>query len=76
VADPVEARRVYGVELLPWDALPRAHAVVAAVAHREFAQRPLADYVALLETDGAFIDVKAQFDAEALRERGVRVWRL
>jgi UDP-N-acetyl-D-galactosamine dehydrogenase len=76
VADPAEARRVYDAELLPWDALPRAHAVVAAVAHREFAQRPLADYTERLQADGAFIDVKAQFDAEALRERGVRVWRL
>jgi UDP-N-acetyl-D-galactosamine dehydrogenase len=67
---------VYGVELLPWDALPRAHAVVAAVAHREFAQRPLADYTARLHAGGAFIDVKTQFDADALRGRGVRVWRL
>ena len=76
VADPAEARHVYNAELLPWEALPRAHAIVAAVAHREFAQRPLADYAARLQPDAAFIDVKAQFDAEALRERGVRVWRL
>jgi UDP-N-acetyl-D-galactosamine dehydrogenase len=67
---------VYGVELLPWDALPRAHAVVAAVAHREFAQRPLADYAARLHAGGAFIDVKAQFDAQALRALGLRAWRL
>jgi UDP-N-acetyl-D-galactosamine dehydrogenase len=76
VADPIEARRIYGAELLPWESLPRAHAVVAAVAHQEFAQRATADYVALLQPGGAFIDVKAQFDAQALRERGVRVWRL
>ena len=76
VADPAEARRVYGVELLPWDALPRAHAVVAAVAHRAFAQRMPADYAARIETGGAFIDVKAQCDADALRALGVRVWRL
>ena len=36
VADPEEAQREYGVELEPWDALPRASAIVAAVAHREF----------------------------------------
>ena len=28
VADPDEARHEYGVELQPWHALPRAHAVV------------------------------------------------
>ncbi len=76
VADAADARRSHGVELVPWDALPRAHAVVAAVAHREFAQRPLAEYAARLQPGGAFIDVKAQFDADALAALGMRVWRL
>ena len=76
VADAAQAQRVYGAELLPWDALPRAHAIVAAVAHHAFAQRALDDYAALLEPGGALIDVKAQFDADALRALGVRVWRL
>ena len=76
VADPAEARRAYGAELLPWNALPRAQAVVAAVAHQEFAQRAPTEYAALLEPDGAFIDVKAHFDADALRALGLRVWRL
>ncbi len=76
VADPAEARRVYGAELLPWDELPRAHAVVAAVAHREFGQRAPEEYAALIEPGGAVIDVKAQFDADALSALGVRVWRL
>jgi len=76
VADPDEARREYGIELKEWDALPRARAIVAAVPHREFKQRPTDDYVRKLEQGGLYMDVKCQADAEKLRARGITVWRL
>jgi UDP-N-acetyl-D-galactosamine dehydrogenase len=76
VADPGEAVHEYGVELHDWDSLPRAHATVLAVAHREFAARPIDHFVGKLEQGGLFVDVKCQADAQALRERGVSVWRL
>jgi UDP-N-acetyl-D-galactosamine dehydrogenase len=76
VADPREAVHEYGVELVPWERLPRAQAIVAAVAHREFAARPLEDYLAKLAPEGLFVDVKCQMDRAALQSRGVRVWRL
>ena len=76
VADEKEAVHEYGVTLTPWDELPRAHAVVVAVAHREFNARPVGDYVDKLEPGGLFIDVKCQADVRSLRERGVSVWRL
>ena len=76
VADPGEAVHEYGVELHDWDSLPRAHATVLAVAHREFAARPVDHFVGKLEQGGLFVDVKCQADAQALRERGVSVWRL
>jgi len=76
VADPGEAVHEYGVELHDWDSLPRAHATVLAVAHREFAARPVDHFVGKLEKGGLFVDVKCQADAQALRERGVCVWRL
>jgi len=76
VADADEAVHEYGVTLTPWDRLPRAHAMVMAVAHRQFAARPCGDFVAKLEPGGLFVDVKCQADAAALREHGVSVWRL
>ncbi len=76
VADPEEAQREYGVELEPWDALPRASAIVAAVAHREFRNRPVDDFVAKLTQGGLYVDVKCQADAAALRAHGMSVWRL
>jgi len=76
VADAAEARHEYGVELVPFDALPRAAAIVAAVAHKEFRVRPLDDFVGKLVPGGVYADVKCQADAAALRARGVIVWRL
>ena len=76
VADPAEARREYGIDLKSWDALPRARAIVAAVAHRDFKRRPTDDYVTKLDEGGLYVDVKCQADAAQFRARGVNVWRL
>jgi UDP-N-acetyl-D-galactosamine dehydrogenase len=76
VAQPAEAEHEYGVKLVPWEALPRAAAMVGAVAHRAFKALPIDAYVAKLAPGGLFVDVKSQMDAAALTARGVRVWRL
>ena len=76
VAEPAHAMSEYEIALKAWDALPRAHAVVAAVAHREFRERPVEDFVAKLAPGGVYVDVKSTADAAALASRGVRVWRL
>lgn len=76
VADPQEAIHEYGVTLEPWERLPRANAIVAAVAHGAFKARPLDDFVGKLAPNGLYVDVKSQADAVALRARGIRVWRL
>ena len=76
VADAAEARHEYGLELESWDALPRADAIVAAVAHRQFVARPLADFVAKVANQACFIDVKGKFDLPALQRSGLTVWRL
>jgi UDP-N-acetyl-D-galactosamine dehydrogenase len=76
LADPAEATHEYGVELKAWEHLPKANAIVAAVAHKAFKARPLDEYVAKLAPGGLFVDVKCQMDAAALRAKGVQVWRL
>ena len=80
VHDPVasadEARQTYGLELLAWNDLPQADAVVVAVAHTELLARPLDAYFGKITPGGCFIDVKAQFPADTLRTQGLNVWRL
>ncbi|MFM2053544.1 MAG: hypothetical protein RL456_1581 [Pseudomonadota bacterium] len=75
-ADPDEAMHEYGVRLLPWEELPRADAIVAAVAHRGFQRLGPEDLGRKLVKGGCFIDVKAAFPEAALRAAGLRVWRL
>jgi UDP-N-acetyl-D-galactosamine dehydrogenase len=76
VADAEEAHHEYGVKLESWADLPRADAIVAAVSHRELVARSLADFQSKVVPNGVFVDVKSQFDAPALREAGLHVWRL
>ena len=76
VADANEARHEYGVEVTGWDDLPQAAAIVAAVGHRQFKERPLADYVGKLQKGGVLTDVKSIFNEAELVAQGVTVWRL
>jgi UDP-N-acetyl-D-galactosamine dehydrogenase len=76
VADPEDAMREYGVRLTSWDDLPRADAIVSAVAHGAYAQYSADDMVAKLVPNGVYVDVKSRADAAALRARGVQLWRL
>jgi UDP-N-acetyl-D-galactosamine dehydrogenase len=76
VASAAEAQHEYGIELVSWENLPRADAIIAAVSHRELLARPLTDLQAKLNEGGCFIDVKSQFDQKAISEAGFSVWRL
>ena len=75
-AETDEAMHEYGVRLLPFEELPRADAIVAAVSHREFMALSMEDIGKKLIKGGAFIDVKAAFDAQALLGAGYKLWRL
>ncbi len=77
LADAGECEHEYGERLTAWDALPQAHAIVAAVAHREYLAMGTAAIAGKLKPGGVFSDVKCKHDAAALRAAGAGVvWRL
>ncbi len=76
VADAGEARHEYGVELVSWEQLPAAAAVVSAVAHKELVEMSMDELCTKLVPGAIYTDVKCTSDAAALRARGYRVWRL
>lgn len=76
VASAAEAKHEYGIDLVSWENLPRADAIIAAVSHKELLERPLTDLQSKLNAGGCFIDVKSQFDQKAITEAGFSVWRL
>ncbi len=75
-AEAEEAMHEYGVKLHTWDQLPKADAIVAAVAHSEYLALKPADVATKLAAGGPFMDVKALFDSSALQAAGFNTWRL
>ncbi len=76
VAEEAEARHEYGVSLTPWDALPKAAAIVAAVSHSAYRDLGLPAIAAKGERGAVFTDVKSAFDPAAVSAAGLRLWRL
>ncbi len=76
IAERDEASHEYGVTLKSWEDLPRAHALIVAVAHQEFISKPQLELQTKLVEHGCFIDVKSQFDTDTFAQAGYHVWRL
>ena len=71
-----EAQHEYGIALTDWDRMPAADALVLAVSHREYLDKPLAALMEKVKLQGAVIDVKSVLDAGAVRASGRQLWRL
>jgi len=76
VAEPDEAMHEYGVKLVPWDELPKAAAVVAAVSHAQYRELGVEGIAAKAQPGAVFVDVKSAFDPQAVERAGMRLWRL
>ncbi|HWR92993.1 MAG TPA: nucleotide sugar dehydrogenase [Desulfobacterales bacterium] len=76
IADPREARHEYGVDLVKWEDLPKAAAVVAAVSHNAYRNRPQQDYLDKLQPNAVVADVKSRFPLDAFDGTGITLWRL
>ena len=76
IADKEEAHEEYGVNLVDWDKLPKANAIVAAVSHQAYQQQGLPALLDKLVDKGVFIDVKSAWDPAEVKKAGKAVWRL
>ncbi|MEO8102934.1 MAG: nucleotide sugar dehydrogenase [Betaproteobacteria bacterium] len=75
-ASAEEAQHEYGIALTDWERMPAADAVVLAVSHKEYLDKPLAALLEKVKLQGAVIDVKSVLDAGAVRAGGRQLWRL
>jgi UDP-N-acetyl-D-galactosamine dehydrogenase len=76
LANEIEAQHEYGLTLTPWEKLPQADALVAAVSHQSYEDRGLDALLAHLRPGGVFVDIKSIYSAQAIEQAGYRVWRL
>ncbi len=80
-ADSAAVKREYGVTLTPFEKLPKADCVIAAVGHRAFRalsvrQLPTLFKENLPDREKILLDVKSIYRIDDLRASGMRFWRL
>ena len=80
-ADAEVAKQVYGVDLVPFDAIPKADCVIVAVGHNEFRALSLMQLRELFKSElsndeRVLIDVKSLYRMDELKASGLRFWRL
>jgi UDP-N-acetyl-D-galactosamine dehydrogenase len=80
VHDPLanvdEVAEEFRLRMTAWDELPRADALIVAVAHQPFLALSVPMLAEKMMARGCFIDVKSKFDRRLLEGAGLRVWRL
>lgn len=78
--DPVvhadEAEHELGVQITPFKNLKKAHALIVAVKHKEFASIEKHSFKELTVENAALIDVKSLFSAKDIQALGMRYWSL
>lgn len=80
-ADADVAKQEYGVELTPWDEVPKADCVIVAVGHNEYRSMSVMQLKELFKADlkdeeKVLVDVKSLYRMDELKASGMRFWRL
>lgn len=76
VAEAKEARHEYGVDLVAWEDLPKAAAIVLAVGHREYKSKATTEILSKLEKGGVISDVKSILNPADFNDTSISLWRL
>jgi UDP-N-acetyl-D-glucosamine/UDP-N-acetyl-D-galactosamine dehydrogenase len=75
LADPVEARREYGIELVPIEGFTKLDGLILAVPHRMLGSDGWEKFFAALAPGGVFVDVKSVVDRDRVPP-GLHYWSL
>lgn len=80
-ADVAVAKEEYGVDLVPFEELPKADCLIVAVGHNEFRSMSMMKLKELFRDDTpdeekVLIDVKSLYRMDELKASGMRFWRL
>jgi len=76
LADPTEALAEYGVQLIAFDALQPAAAVVVAVAHADYRELTPTILSTGMQGRPVLVDVKGMFNPTECLTAGIGYWRL
>ena len=76
IADPVDAKNEYGIEVLPIERLRSLDAVIVAVAHREFRHLDSKSVASMVKSGAPIMDVKALFNRSMMGIDMLNLWRM
>jgi UDP-N-acetyl-D-galactosamine dehydrogenase len=76
MAEKAEALHEYDVNLIEWDELEQADAVVLAVGHKQYKLLEVTDFKKIMSEDGVLMDVKSALNKKQFADDGVEIWRL
>ena len=80
VADALDVKRFYGIEIVPIDQLKDLDCLIIAVAHKEFKELSDKDISQMFKDEPnahkVIVDVKGIRDKDRLKSKGYRYWRL
>ena len=80
-ADPEVAKHEYGIDLVPFENIPKADCIIVAVGHNEFRSMSMMQFKEmfkpeLADNEKVLIDVKSLYRMDELKASGMRFWRL
>ena len=79
-ADSSIARQEYGLDLVPFEALPKADCIIIAVGHSEYRSISMMSLKKFFregpDEEKVLIDVKSLYRMDELKASGMRFWRL
>ncbi len=76
VANPIDAKDEYGIELKCLEALEQLDALIVAVAHRQYVELPIEELKRLVKPHGPVLDVKSLFDRQMEGMGEINLWRM
>jgi UDP-N-acetyl-D-galactosamine dehydrogenase len=76
IADMMDVMKEYAVTGTAFEDIPAADVVVLAVPHKEYLEMGEASFIAKLNDQGTFVDVKGKFERAAFEVVADKVWRL
>ena len=80
-ADVTVAKQEYGVDVIPFDKIPKADCVIVAVGHTEYRSMSTMQLKDLFKSETSddekvLVDVKSLYRMDELKASGMRFWRL
>ena len=76
IANPTEAKQLYNIDLMPWEAIQNVDAIILAVAHHEYRHYTIDDYHAKMSNHSIIIDIKSILSKEDCQKAGITLWRM